>query len=94
MHFLLNIENWIYVKACKKIIKFVVESTWVHPVLWLGAGLLIFLVFCVVLCVWVCFSLFVFFAFFCLRPVCCVSIVVSIFGLFVIDCRFGLSNDS
>jgi hypothetical protein len=51
MHFLLNIENWIYVKACKKIIKFDVESTWVHPVLWLGAGLLIFLVFCVVLCV-------------------------------------------
>jgi hypothetical protein len=38
MHFLLNIENWIYVKACKKIIKFDVESTWVHPVLWLGAG--------------------------------------------------------
>jgi hypothetical protein len=49
MHFLLIIENWIYVKANRKIIKSDVAMTWVHPVLWLGAGLLIFLVFCVVL---------------------------------------------
>jgi hypothetical protein len=49
MLFLLIIENWIYVKANRKIIKSDVAMTWVHSVLWLGAGLLIFLVFCVVI---------------------------------------------
>jgi hypothetical protein len=38
MHFLLNVENWIFVKANKKIIKSNIASTWVHLVLWLGAG--------------------------------------------------------
>jgi hypothetical protein len=66
-------------------------SSWVH-LRFLVRSVLLFIS---LLCVWLCFSLFVFFfCFISLCPGSCVSNVVSVSGLSILDCPFGFPNVS